>query len=107
MDLPSLRRETEGKLRNAGTIVGESTGGAGCGYTNGGIPTTLKNSGAKVKMPDCVRFRADGSDEVNGIIPDSLVPWPREGSDYQRAMKLIPVLDENLTTETRSRGEMR
>ncbi len=66
-------------------ILGESTGGAGCGYTNGGIPAKLKNSGATVKMPDCIRFRADGSNEVNGIRPDLPVPWPRQASDYQRA----------------------
>lgn len=77
---------------HAATIVGETTGGAGCGYTNGGIPTKLKNSGAEVKMPDCVRLRADGSNEVNGIMPDVLVPWPREASDYQRVGKLVAVL---------------
>jgi hypothetical protein len=82
---------------HAATIVGENPGGAGCGYTNGGIPVTLKNSGASVKMPDCVRFRSDGSNEVNGITPDLIVPWPREASDYQRAMRLIPVLDKAIT----------
>jgi hypothetical protein len=51
-------------------VVGARTGGAGCGYTYGGTPTTLKNSGAVLKLPDCVRFRADGSNEVRGIIPD-------------------------------------
>jgi len=73
---------------HAATIVGELTGGAGCGYTDGGIPTKLKNSGAEVKMPDCVRFRADGSNEVNGITPDVLVPWARRDSPYQRVKKL-------------------
>jgi hypothetical protein len=77
---------------HAATILGESTGGAGCGYTNGGISTRLKNSGAAIKMPDCVRFRSDGSDEVDGITPDLSVPWPRHGSDYQRAVMLLSVL---------------
>lgn len=57
----------------AAVILGARTGGAGCGYTNGGDPTTLSNSGAVLKLPDCVRFRADGSNEVRGIIPDELV----------------------------------
>src|SRR5437879_498820 len=58
----------------AATIVGELTGGAGCGYTNGGIPAELRQSHAVVKMPDCVRLGKDGSDEVNGVIQDILVP---------------------------------
>jgi hypothetical protein len=57
----------------AAIILGARTGGAGCGYTYGGTPTTLKNSGAVLKLPDCVRFRADGSNEVRGIIPDEVV----------------------------------
>lgn len=57
----------------AALIMGARTGGAGCGYTWGGTPTTLKNSGGLLKLPDCVRFRADGSNEVRGIIPDEVV----------------------------------
>ncbi len=56
----------------AAAIIGTRTGGAGCGHTNGGTPTILKNSGATLELPDCVRFRADGSNEVAGIIPDVL-----------------------------------
>jgi len=78
---------------HAATIVGELTGGAGCGYTDGGIPAKLKNSGAEVKMPDCVRFRADETNEVNGITPDVLVPWARRDSPYQRVKKLQSALE--------------
>ena len=77
----------------AATIIGEVTGGAGCGYTNGGIPAKLKNSGAELKMPDCVRLRADGSNEVNGIVPDVLLPWAGHDSDVQRVKKLLAVLE--------------
>lgn len=58
---------------HAAVIVGTRTGGAGCGHTWGGTPTVLKNSGATLEVPDCVRFRADGSNEVGGVIPDILV----------------------------------
>jgi hypothetical protein len=58
---------------HAAVILGTRTGGAGCGHTNGGTPTTLVNSHAILELPDCVRFRADGSNEVRGIIPDVLV----------------------------------
>ena len=77
---------------HAATVIGEVTGGAGCGYTNGGIPAQLKNSKADVKMPDCVRFRADGSNEVSGITPDILVPWTHRDSAFQRVEKLRKVL---------------
>jgi hypothetical protein len=78
---------------HAATIVGELTAGAGCGYTNDGIPTELKNSKAKVEMPDCVRLRADGSDEVNGVTPDVLIPWAKRDSPYQRVRKLMSALN--------------
>lgn len=85
----------------AATIFGEVTGGAGCGYTNGGIPTTLKNSHASVKMPDCVRLRKDGSNEVSGITPDVLVPWSKHDSAYIRAEKMYRSLVTTLTPERR------
>jgi hypothetical protein len=44
-------------------------------------------------MPDCVRLRADGSNEVNGVRPDVLVLWARRDSPYQRAEKLLWVLE--------------
>ncbi len=58
---------------SAATIIGEPTEGSGWGYTNRGIPTFLKNSGARVKIPDCVRLRTDGSNKVAGITPDILI----------------------------------
>jgi hypothetical protein len=78
---------------HAATIIGEVTGGAGCGYTNGGILATLKNSGAKLKMPDCIRFRADGSNENQGITPDVLLPWSGHDSDFEKTQKLLVRLD--------------
>jgi hypothetical protein len=76
----------------AAVVVGSPTVGAGSGYTNGGIRTVLKNSGAQVKMPDCVRFRADGTNEVAGITPAVLVPWRDNDSAYQRAKRVADVL---------------
>jgi hypothetical protein len=77
---------------DAATIIGEPTGGAGCGYTNGGIRTFLKNSGARVKIPDCVRLRADGTNEVAGITPDVLIPWRSNDSRYQRVKRVFDAL---------------
>jgi hypothetical protein len=80
----------------AAAVIGEPTVGAGCGYTNRGIPTVLKNSGARVKIPDCVRVRADGSNEVAGITPDVLVPWRRNDTPYQRAKRVFDLLSQTL-----------
>ena len=63
---------------SAATLVGEPTLGAGCGYVNGGGGVTLKHSGLKIRMPNCARYRVDGSNEVEGITPDVALPWTGE-----------------------------
>ena len=78
---------------DAARVAGTSTLGAGCGHTNGGIRSTLKNSGAKLELPDCIRLRADGTNEVLGIVPDVLVPWRSRDSAFQRAAKAAKALD--------------
>lgn len=75
----------------AATVLGERTYGAGCGYTDGGLPIELPNSGLVVWMPDCVRFRIDGTNEIEGIEPDVNVPWSELG-DAERAQALIAAL---------------
>lgn len=69
----------------AALIVGETTVGAGCGHTDGGTPTTLKNSHAVLEVPDCARYRADGSNEVRGIRPDILIGWRKTDGPGRRA----------------------
>jgi len=83
----------------AATIFGEVTGGAGCGYTDGGIPAVLKNSQATVKMPDCVRYRKNGMNEVAGVTPDVLVPWSAHDSPYLKAQKLLRSVREAVEKE--------
>ncbi|MCM2281420.1 MAG: S41 family peptidase [Bdellovibrionaceae bacterium] len=55
---------------NAAKIIGGHTHGSGCGYMNGGIKFSLPHSGLDVRVPDCIRERADGTNEVVGIEPD-------------------------------------
>ena len=74
------------------TIVGARTGGAGCGYTWGGTPTTLRHSGATLLLPDCARFRADGSNEVAGIVPDVTIGWRATDSAAFRSRLLEAAL---------------
>ncbi len=81
---------------HAAVILGEPTGGAGCGHTDGGTPELLKNSGATLVMPDCVRFRADGSNEVSGIAPDVLVAFRPGDGPRLRAEAVAAKLPEAL-----------
>lgn len=85
----------------AAKIFGEVTGGAGCGYTDGGIPEVLKNSKATVRMPDCVRYRKDGTNEVAGVTPDFLVPWSTHDGPYLKAQKLFRALQAALASESK------
>ena len=52
------------------TIAGQRTMGAGCGYVDGGTVTHLAQVPVDVWMPNCARFLADGSNEVEGLKPD-------------------------------------
>jgi len=59
----------------AAIVLGSRTIGAGCGDSWGGTPTRLATNGAALTIPDCVRYRADGSNEVRGILPDVAIAW--------------------------------
>jgi C-terminal processing protease CtpA/Prc len=78
----------------AASVLGSLTRGAGFGYTKRGIRTILKNSGAEVKIPDGVRFRCDGKNEVEGITPGLLVPWHANDSACQRAARVLTILPD-------------
>ena len=55
---------------NAAIVMGERTGGAGCGHIDRNEPIVLSYSKAELEMPNCARFRLDGSNEVGGVVPD-------------------------------------
>ena len=77
-------------------IAGARTGGAGCGHTDGGSSTVLTHSGATFEVPDCARFRRDGSNEVNGVIPDYLIPWRADNGALFKAHLLENALPQIL-----------
>jgi hypothetical protein len=77
---------------HAATIIGEPTGGAGCGHTDGSEPVTLTNTGARLSLPDCARLRADGTNEVRGIVPDIALAWGRHDGPGIRAGVLLHAL---------------
>lgn len=79
------------QYNRSATIVGERSYGAGCGYTRGGIKLYLENTGLRVWMPDCVRVRADGVNELSGIDPD-VAGWDPGERGKDRARSLARVL---------------
>jgi hypothetical protein len=85
-----------GQLRdaNAAVIVGEPTYGAGCGYTNGGLPLRLPTSGLEAVMPDCARFRASGANEVDGVTPDVPAGWREGDDDTTRALAALVAISK-------------
>ncbi len=80
----------------AAVIMGAPTYGVGCGHTAGGTPTTLSHSHAVLVVPDCVRLRGDGSNEVRGIVPDILVGFRRPDGPHLRAETFLAKLPEAL-----------
>jgi hypothetical protein len=85
---------------NTGAIlIGEKSAGSGCGYTNGGIPLVLRRSGAKLLVPDCARFRKDGSNEIAGLTPDVSIPWEAADDPDVRVKKLLAALEQLLPPE--------
>lgn len=76
----------------AAVILGAPTAGAGCGHTRGGIDVVLRHSGATLRLPDCARFRADGSNEVSGIDPDVLIGFRQNDGPARRVRRLTAAL---------------
>lgn len=76
----------------AAVIMGSPTHGAGCGYTDGGTPTTLTHSGGVLIVPDCVFWRADGSNEVMGVGPDLLVGFRSHDGPHREALRFAEKL---------------
>jgi hypothetical protein len=70
-------------------IVGVRTGGDGCGFMVETSPLVLAHSRLRFRVPNCMRLRADGADEVAGVAPDLPAP-PTEGeSERARAARVL------------------
>jgi hypothetical protein len=79
---------------HAALIVGAPTGGAGCGHTDGGTPTTLSHSNGVLKLPDCARLRVNGDNEAAGVQPDLLIGLRRNDGVDTQARFLMDKLPE-------------
>jgi hypothetical protein len=78
---------------DAAIVIGEPTEG-GCGHTNGGTPVTLPHSKGVLELPDCGRFRTNGTNEMRGVTPDILVGFGNHDGPKLRAQALARRLPE-------------
>ena len=76
----------------AAFVMGEPTGGAGCGHTDGSQPAVLSNSGGRLELPDCARLRRDGSNQVRGVISDLTLGWGHHDGPRLRAAAFLKAL---------------
>jgi hypothetical protein len=85
-------------MRDSGIAktVGVRTLGLGCGSMVESAPFTLPHSRLSFRIPNCVRLRADGSDEVAGIKPDLPVLPTANESPRARAARALAVIDREL-----------
>lgn len=84
----------------AALIVGSPSLGAGCGHATPAGPVTLKNSGGRLSLPDCLRLRADGSNEIGGVEPDVLVGFRGTDGAALKAKRLALRLPDAVAKAT-------
>lgn len=88
--------------RAGARIVGSRTRGAGCGFADVDAPLVLPRARLAFSVPNCVRLRADGTDDVAGVRPDlPLVAGPGE-SPRALAARALQVIADDLTAAPRS-----
>jgi Peptidase family S41 len=76
--------------------VGTSTEGDGCGFMDDEGRVELPHSHLRFAVPNCVRLRKDGTDEVAGIKPDIPV-LPTRGEDTRaRAARMLELIEADL-----------
>jgi hypothetical protein len=75
--------------RRIAKTVGTKTGGDGCGFVEETPPIVLAHSKLRFRIPNCMRLRADGSDEVAGVTADLAAPEVAGESPRARAMAVL------------------
>ncbi len=80
------------KDANRAIVIGAPTFGAGCGFTRPPQLVALAHLGLALSIPDCARFRRDGTNEIDAIVPDVLIPFREFDTPRQRAGRLLGAL---------------
>lgn len=78
-------------------VLGARTGGDGCGFMADGDPLVLTHSQLRFRVPNCMRLRADGTDEVAGIAPDFPIVQMRGESARARAARALATIAGDLS----------
>jgi hypothetical protein len=78
-----------------GKIVGDVTGGAGCGFDYNSS-YTLPSGRMRFRIPNCVRLRKDGTNEAAGLRPDLYVPLYLGETSAQHAERLLNAIISDL-----------
>jgi Peptidase family S41 len=81
---------------NKAAVIMGAPAESGCGHTNGGTPTTLTNSHGILEVPDCVRVRLDGSNEMRGIDPDILVGFNTTDGMRRKGLRVARALSQGI-----------
>lgn len=77
-------------------LIGAKTGGDGCGFMTEAEPVVLPHSRQRYRIPNCMRLRKDGTDEVAGVTPDlPILPYEGE-SDRARAQRIVATITADL-----------
>jgi hypothetical protein len=89
------------RMRDSGIAktVGVRTLGLGCGSMIEAAPFMLPHSRLSFRIPNCVRLRADGTDEVAGVAPDFPVSPAENESARARAARVLAVVDRDVSAE--------
>ena len=70
-------------------LVGERTFGAGCGYMDGGWAYQFRAIDGHVMMPNCSRYTAEGSNQIEGLEPDVTFEWSRSPPELAAVLDRI------------------
>jgi len=84
------------QINRIAKTVGQRTGGDGCGFVTDIPPLVLPHSHMALRVPNCVRLRADGADEVAGVPPDLPVLPLKGESARARAARMAEVIAGDL-----------
>lgn len=89
------------QLNHIAKTVGQRTGGDGCGFVTEIPPLVLPHSRLSFRLPNCVRLRADGGDEVAGVAPDLPVLPLKGESPRARAARAADVIADDVQKAAR------
>jgi len=79
---------------DAALLLGAPTLGAGGGYVDGGAPLVLDHCGFTLRVPNCCRFRRDGTNEMEPMAPDVAIDLEADDAMRQVARAMAQQLDD-------------